>query len=141
MTRKEFLIECAGFGVGLTVLPVLTLESCTTVPSINADWCAEGARVRKSVFDIQSVVVLQKHRSLQAPIFVEKLSESLYTAVLMKCTHKGCELLCDGPLLSCPCHGSEFRHDGQVVTAPATENLRSYQVSVEPDSILIHLYL
>ncbi len=140
LTRKEFLSECASLTVGIGLLSVLSLESCSTVPTVDAEWTAEGARVKKSEFTVHPSFKLGRKHPFVAPVFVEKVSDQVYTAVQMKCTHKGCELVSDGPVLSCPCHGAEFSHDGTVLSPPATENLKTYRVSIQEETITIHFY-
>ncbi len=58
-----------------------------------------------------------------------------------ECTHAGCGLSdgdLDGNIIQCPCHGAEFDiRTGEVTSPPAVEPLKTYQVRVEGDDILI----
>ena len=83
--------------------------------------------------------MIRKSSVWDAPIYVVRHDNGEYTAVLMKCTHRGCELRAEGALLSCPCHGSEFSDDGRVMQSPATENLQRFTISTEQSSVIIHL--
>ncbi len=58
-----------------------------------------------------------------------------------RCTHAHC-LLSDGELdgttVTCPCHGSQFDvTTGGVLNGPATEPVRSYEVSEENGELRI----
>jgi nitrite reductase/ring-hydroxylating ferredoxin subunit len=59
------------------------------------------------------------------------------------CTHEDASLSAGslrGNLVRCPLHGSRFNVcTGQVMEEPAVENLKTYPVRVEGDSILIGL--
>ncbi|MBW4495393.1 MAG: ubiquinol-cytochrome c reductase iron-sulfur subunit [Oscillatoria princeps RMCB-10] len=65
-------------------------------------------------------------------------SKTLY-AVDPTCTHKGCpvEWEADEKLFDCPCHDSDFAPDGKVVKGPAAAPLKTYQVKIEGDSVLV----
>ena len=58
-----------------------------------------------------------------------------------ECTHSGCGLSdgdLDGNIIQCPCHGAEFDiRTGEVISPPAVEPLKTYQVRIEGDDILI----
>jgi nitrite reductase/ring-hydroxylating ferredoxin subunit len=69
-------------------------------------------------------------------------SDGLY-AVDNLCTHAAARL-CEGKLkgnrLLCPLHGAAFDvRDGRALTRPASIPLATYPVSVEGDSICLHL--
>lgn len=58
------------------------------------------------------------------------------------CTHAGCELdenhMMHGDVVECTCHGSQFNvKTGAVVLPPATESLKTYQVSLEGDEVFV----
>lgn len=66
-----------------------------------------------------------------------------YYAIDNECTHVGgplCEGDLDGETVVCPWHGGEFNiKTGEVLAPPAEENVTSYKVSVEGDSIKIEV--
>ena len=57
------------------------------------------------------------------------------------CTHRGCSLAkgkLDGTTLTCPCHGSQFDvTTGAVLRGPANQPVRSRQVKVEGEDLLV----
>jgi len=58
------------------------------------------------------------------------------------CTHVGCELdqnyAIDGEVVECTCHGSQFNiKSGEVVLPPAIEPLKTFEVSVEGEEVLV----
>lgn len=76
---------------------------------------------------------------LAFPICVQKISENEYFALLMSCTHRGCELNYGGGIFTCPCHGSEFSKKGAVLEGPADKNLRSFKTEIDNENIYILL--
>lgn len=83
--------------------------------------------------------VIVKHDDLQFPICVYHLENGSYSALLMHCSHQGAELQISGDRLSCPAHGSEFDNHGKVLQSPASEDLRTFPVSVINDQLFIDL--
>ncbi len=76
---------------------------------------------------------------LEYPICIYRFSENEYKALLMRCTHQGTELQVFGDRLQCPAHGSEFNNKGEVQNGPADTPLRTFGVSLTPESIKIKL--
>jgi cytochrome b6-f complex iron-sulfur subunit len=136
-TRKDFLKSLGIITVGACCGGMmLSLGGCVSVPSISASRNYNQILVKKSdLADTTSALV--SHETLKAPVFLHKLNENEYTAVLMLCTHKLCELNPAGSILHCPCHGSEFSQDGKVLAGPAEVDLERYKVTVEGDKIII----
>ena len=75
------------------------------------------------------------------PVALFKVDGKFYATTNI-CTHEQCELdenySINGDVVECTCHGSQFKvSDGSVVLPPATEPLKTYQVSVEGEDVLI----
>lgn len=83
--------------------------------------------------------LLVKTEELNYPICIYRLNENSYSALLMECSHKGCELQAGGDYLICPCHGSEFTRMGQVQNPPAEQDLRSFKVTTDEENLYITL--
>lgn len=140
LSRKEFLRSCSCAGAALLSLPLMaSLQGCSSTAQYHAEITKEGARVPLSAFNKSGVVVLARSTTLSAPVLVKRVANQEYVAVLMKCSHKGCELVQDGPQLSCPCHGSEFTQEGHVLSPPATQDLVRYPVRLEADSVVVQI--
>lgn len=146
MKRKEFIKTC-GFAClgGMTMTSLL--QGCAS-----ANYFAQGSLVNdqlivsKSEFFhtqkdgiIQRQFVLLESPKHAFPICMYKHDEDEYSALLTRCTHKGCELKPQGDYLVCPCHGSEFTSRGNVQHPPAEENLQSFKIATDNENIYIQL--
>lgn len=105
-----------------------------------------GLSVAKSEFiylkkDVQMMreYIIVRNDKLEFPIYLYRFSDNEYSALLMKCTHQGNELQASGDHLHCSAHGSEFNNKGVVAQGPAENNLRSFKVNAENQSIFIDL--
>ncbi len=70
-------------------------------------------------------------------------SNGEYFAIDSECTHVGGPL-CEGEIedgkIICPWHGAEFDlKSGQAIASPAEEDVRTYKVHIDRDSIKIEL--
>jgi cytochrome b6-f complex iron-sulfur subunit len=146
MKRKEFIKTCGIACLSSAALASI-LQSCGT-PNYTAKTTMEGNKmaVKKSEFILvdsnkttQRKYVLVKSDKFNFPICVYKLNEENYSALLMECTHKGCELQPHGEFMVCPCHGSEFSNTGIVQNPPAEQNLQSFKTSFDNENIYIYL--
>lgn len=124
-----------------------TLQSCgTALYFANAEKKGSNLVVKKSEFlsvknDIttERTHVFVKTVELDYPICVQKTGEDAYSALLMTCTHRGCELNFGGGIYTCPCHGSEFSSSGEVLEGPADKNLKSFKTETDSENIYIFL--
>jgi len=146
MERKEFIKTCGVIWVGGTLLSSF-LQSCAT-SNYFAQATATGNQlvIKKGEFvrtekdkPVERKYVLVKTGRLAFPICIYKISEENYSALLMECTHKGCELQPSGSYLICPCHGSEFTNLGVVQSPPAEENLKTFKTTTDNENIYIQL--
>lgn len=75
-----------------------------------------------------------------APLFVRRDGGS-YSAVVARCTHRGCDVSAQPQGYDCPCHGSRFDLSGEVLQGPATQPLTRLRVVEDRDGLLIYLGL
>lgn len=73
-------------------------------------------------------------------ILLVNVDGELY-AIDNECTHSGCDLSdgsLDGDTLECECHGSRFNvTTGAVENPPATEDVATYAVRLDGDTVLV----
>jgi len=146
MDRKIFIKTCGLTCMGSSLLSVL-LESCASSnyfaqTSITKDRItvrlSEFIKITKGK-TIQLKYILVRHDKFNYPICIYKLNEENYSALLMQCTHKGCELQAQGSFLICPCHGSEFNSLGVVQNPPAEQNLQIFKTSIDNENIYLYI--
>ena len=145
MDRKEFIKTCSLACLGGTAFGML-LESCGSINHYAQATASDNLiTLKKTEFtkmvkgkSVELKYVIVKTEKLAFPIYLHH-HNGAYTALLMKCTHQGCELQAQGSYLVCPCHGSEFTDDGAVQNPPAEQNLLTYKTSADNENIYIHL--
>ena len=146
MDRKEFIKTCCFACIGGSALSLL-FESCASANYYAQSTSASNQIIlKKSEFikidkDKQTLrkYVLLKSEKYSFPIAVYHLVNERYAALLLQCTHKGCELQPQGDYLVCPCHGSEFTNEGVVQNPPAEQNLQNFKTSTDHENIYIQL--
>ncbi|MBK9732834.1 MAG: Rieske (2Fe-2S) protein [Chitinophagaceae bacterium] len=145
MQRRDFIkTSCLACISGLALSAFL--ESCGTTHHITANISgsdliiplAEFQLLKNELPQFKKYLVVQND-SLQYPICIYRLDEKNYTALWMRCTHQGAELQVFGDRLQCPAHGSEFSNTGKVSNSPATENLKTFPVTIENNQLRISL--
>src|ERR1700755_883793 len=99
MDRKTFIRTCGFACLGGSAVSIL-LASCGSTAYV-ASSTANGniLTVKKTEFtasvnnkSIERKFVLLKTDKLSFPIYLGKLDDGSYSALLMQCTHQGCEL-------------------------------------------------
>ncbi len=146
MNRKEFILTCGLACSGTATLAAL-LQSCGgALYYAQATVVNNQIVIKKTEFTsveetktLERKFILVKSEKFREPICIYKLSDGSYSALPMKCTHKGCELHPQGDYLMCPCHGSEFSNKGIVQNPPAQKNLQPYTITTDNDSIYIRI--
>jgi len=146
MNRKEFLHTC-----GCAALGALAVGSLTT-GCANTMYIAKHSRVGKVVViplsefvDVTSTqfqqlpFVIINVQEQKYPIAVYAHPDQTYSALLLRCTHRNCELQPQNEFLQCPCHGSEFTSRGVVQSPPALVNLESFLVTKQNNNVEVHL--
>lgn len=129
MHRRDFCLLMASG-------PAVFLAGCAGVHA--APFTVEGDRlaVPLASLDADGAAVLAGS-SLAAPVLVRRTAEGVYTAVLLRCTHRGCTVEPAGDRLACPCHGSEFAFTGEVLQGPAADPLLRLDVTRDGDRLLV----
>lgn len=146
MLRKNFIKTCGFACLSGTVFTSL-LQSCASTNYFASSIFANNQiAIKKTEFvrmkknkPVQRKHILVKTDKLHFPLCIFKISKENYSALLMECTHKGCELQPNGSFLICPCHGSEFTNRGIVQNPPAQENLKSFKTTTDNDNIYVQL--
>ena len=145
MKRRKFIKNCCYTTAGLPIIAA-SLTSCGSIYYASAEKKDNRLVIKKSEF-ISTKKNKTSERShvfvetveLAYPICVQKVGEENYTALLMTCTHRGCELNYGGGIYSCPCHGSEFSKTGEVLEGPADKDLKSFKTETDNEHIYILL--
>ena len=137
MERRNFIKNC-GVLCASSIGVATFLQSCKSafyVPNVIDD----NKIIIKKINFAENKFVIVRNEKLQTPIYLSKVNETEYSAVLMLCTHKGCELNTAGNYLVCPCHGSEFSNTGKVLHSPAEKDLQKFSVTTDNSTIYIQL--
>jgi cytochrome b6-f complex iron-sulfur subunit len=144
MDRKEFIKTCGVACVGYSMLPVF-LESCaSTNYYAKSSFQENRIIINKAEFLVGNNNKLRKYVLTKAdkfsyPIYIFRFSEDTYSALLLECTHKSCELEPHGEYITCPCHGSEFTNKGVVQNPPAEKNLIAFKTTTDDENIYVQL--
>ena len=145
MNRNQFLKTCGVALVGIPFASVL-LTSCQSIYYASSNIINNRIVVPLSEFEIIKKsstsyrdFVMVRSTSQDFPICLYKTGENKYSASLMKCTHRGCELNVGGGNYSCPCHGSEFNTQGTVLEGPADRDLKTFKTTIDNENIYIEL--
>lgn len=144
MDRKTFIKTCGLACLGGAALTTV-LQSCAGNHYVNAsENNARMLSIKKTDFEkpgkngpVKKPYVLVKPASSAFPICIYHLGEEKYSALLLECTHSGCELQAHGDFLVCPCHGSEFSKLGVVQNPPAEQNLKTFKVTSDHENIYL----
>lgn len=146
MDRKVFIKTCGFACIGGTAFMAL-LQSCASTNYFAQTAFEENQiLIKKTEFlkmekekITERKFVLVKTEKFGYPIGIYKINEDDYSALLLQCTHKGCELQPQGNFLVCPCHGSEFTNKGVVQNPPAEQNLKTFKTSTDNENIYIYI--
>ena len=145
MERRNFIKNSCAACLSVTVLSSLA-SSCTPTQYISGSVVKDGITINKDQFKIRqkggtaySSFIIVRNDILQYPICVYRFNDNEYSALWMKCAHQGAELQASGDVLQCPAHGSEFSNKGIVTNGPASNNLRTFPVTVTNNELFIDL--
>lgn len=138
MDRKEFCqhctLLCLGGLTGLAFLP-----ACTHTAYINSRYKPDPKRLevpKKKLAEYRYAVI--RSFELPAPVYLNH-QNGVYTASLMICTHKQCEVTPYGKILKCPCHGSTYSPKGNVLEGPAKNDLKNFKTESDEKNVYIYL--
>lgn len=147
MNRRKFIktscLACTG-----SVIGTLLLETCTSTKTIHSSQQTNNNQlvIKKSEFivlkndkTIHRKFIVVKSDNVSFPIAVYQIQDNIYNALLLQCTHQGCELSPYETTLVCPCHGAEFNPKGDVSQGPAEANLKSFLTTSDTENIYIQL--
>ena len=143
MKRRKFVKTCCYAGIGIPILAT-TFQSCGSIYYAKATRDTKRLIVKKSEFwqvkkneVLNRAFVLVKTNNMDFPICLYKTDEDIYSASLLHCTHRGCELNVGGGIYTCPCHGSEFSVTGEVLKGPADRDLQIFETEIDNENIYI----
>ena len=145
MNRRDFIKNSCSACLAVTVISTLT-PACTPTKIVSGNIGKDGISIHPDEFkqkhkgsNVYASYLIVRNDALKYPICVYRVSDQLYTALWLRCTHQGTELQASGDALQCPAHGSEFNKKGEVTNGPAGSNLRSFPVTVSANEIFIDL--
>ena len=144
MERRTFTKTCLLCISGVMMPPLIT--GCRSTYYTQGTIEPNGVSLLKSEFTylkkeqlmIRQYIIVNNER-LTFPLYLYRFSDNDYSALLMRCTHKGATLSASGDHLHCPNHGSEFDNRGIVTEGPAEKNLPSFKVFTNDEKIFIDL--
>lgn len=145
MERRKFIKTCCYSAIGIPIAATL-MQSCGGIYYATTNHNNGRFVISKSEFiqlkkdkKINRKFVLVKTEELDFPICIYNTGENTYSASLLKCTHRGCELNVGGGIYTCPCHGSEFSINGKVLEGPANKNLTTFKTETDHENIYIYI--
>lgn len=136
LSRRDFILDTGKLAGALCLGCAGMLAGCKGPITVQHTYADKKITVRIADFADNKYVLVASDK-LPAPIYLCKLPDGKYSAVLMQCTHQQCELRPYGEILHCPCHGSEFSNTGLVLQSPASEPLPAFKVSADNTFIYI----
>lgn len=144
MQRREFIFNSCNACISGALVSLLS--SCGSTHYIFGKLNNDGLLVDVDDFKIKKKgkslwrsYIIIRNEELKFPICIYRFNENDYSALWMQCAHQGAEVQVAGSYLQCPAHGSEYNNRGKVTNGPATNNLRSFPVSVTNNQIFIDL--
>lgn len=144
MDRRKFIKQCC-IGAGIAAISP-SLIGCAPIHYANVTVESGKITIPKSEFTFTKgetvkhrKFVLVQPKSFNFPICLYQINETDYSASLLKCTHRACELNVGGSSFTCPCHGSEFSVTGKLITGPAETDLQKFKLSTDDQNIYLYV--
>ena len=146
LSRRDFIKQASALSACACCFGAATLlESCSASSGATSTAADKSIvetpgqiSIAKTAFANQSYLKFNSGKFKEA-IFVNTNTDGTYTAVLLHCTHKGCEVRPSDGKLACPCHGSQFDLDGHVIKGPAKSDLQTFPVTTDDQHVLINV--
>ena len=145
MNRRSFIKNSCTACLSVTVLSTF-MQACSTTKIIPGTLGENGITLHPDEFKLKQKAgntyasyIIVRNEALKYPICIYRFSDTLYTALWLRCTHQGTELQASGDAIQCPAHGSEFNNRGEVKNGPADRALRTFPVTVNNNEIFIDL--
>ncbi|MCH8126100.1 Rieske (2Fe-2S) protein [candidate division KSB1 bacterium] len=138
-SRRNFLQKTATISLAVVCGGVNALLSgCSSYRYAAYTTHERDLVVAKTDFELDPFVLV-RYPAFPASIYILKISEDKYSALLLECTHKRCEVRPSPEILICPCHGSEYSNTGEVLKSPAEKELTSFPVRTDNENIYIQI--
>lgn len=140
ISRKNFIKKTGKAGIalcaGLTISALM--QSCKTIQRVEAPLLDDIIRINGKYLEREEQLLVE-NEALPAPVYIRHNDKEGYTALLMLCTHKECEINPTGEVFTCPCHGSQFGQDGEVLSGPAETALTEFKTELIDGELFIYL--
>ena len=138
MNRREFLRSLPVLPSGVLLgVSALVLSACGGMPYLAPR--GSGNRLVVAAAHVPEAGVLPQRPGMEHPVFLHGTEQGEYTALLVRCTHQGCQPDPVGDRFICPCHGSEFDLEGAVLRGPAERPLPRFRVAREGEDLVVTL--
>ena len=133
MNRKKFVSSLAVISVG--ALAGALLDACSTdIPAPeNIDFTIDITDPDFSGLSSPGGFAYNEG------IIIVHTPQGNFVALSQACTHTGCTINYDSGLqrYPCPCHGSIYNSAGNVIRGPANKNLKTYQTTINGNSLRV----
>jgi Rieske Fe-S protein len=137
--RREFIKQSCTMCLGIVGLGALVtqLSGCAPIPILKAEPVGGLLSVPVSSFTETNKMVIIRNSQLEWDVVVVKMSDTVYEAIQMKCTHQDNLLTATKTGFFCSAHGSTFDLEGNVTKEPALRPLKKYKTEMKEAVILV----
>jgi Rieske Fe-S protein len=137
MDRRHFIARAVAAGVIGSGLAG-PMAGCASVRYVGYERRMNTLVVRKADLS-ESGHALLENPQIPRAIYLHRTPEGEFLALLLRCTHQGCEPARVSDRLECPCHGSQYSLNGDVLRGPAQRPLYRYDVTADAEHVYIEL--